>query len=222
MNYESYYITEEEFYFLLAGKGIPRWYGMTSDAREFAPEGLDKEDLYRILGRLYQKGLVSWKGNLVKLEGAASEMMDILLPSRCCMRLEQEESQGHVIFYFHGNRAVMLEMSHTELRTFRMSILLQQEVTDYLIDNEVLPEENPFYDESEEEEAAVEGKNSRTVATLTFLHPRMGKEIEKILVKEEGIDTFLHIIREGVHQSVHYSPEVWKNEILTLCSAHNG
>ena len=148
-------------------------------------------------------------------------MMNILLPSGCCMRFKREESDDHVIFYFQGNKAVMLELSRTDLRTFRMSILPEQEVTRYLTDQEIFPEENPFYEESLEEEIPREGENSMTVATLTFLHPRTGEELEKILVKEEGIDTFLHIICRGQHRSIRYSPEVWKNEILTLCSAKN-
>lgn len=217
---ERYYLGEEEFYLLLAGKGIERWYGMSSDEKGIALSGISAEDIYRILAGLYQKGLVSWEGDSVRLEGVASEMMKILLPSRCCMRLEKPDSGEETIFYFYGNRAVMLELSRRENKTFRISILSQNDVLDVLTEAAVFPEEQLFYD-AEEENSEPPQINDPPLATLIFLHPREGRELEKIRIRELGIDTFMDIEREMTRRVVRFTPEIWQEELLEMCSAHD-
>ena len=217
---ERYYLGEEEFYLLLAGKGVERWYGMSSDQKGIALDGISAKDIYRILAGLYQKGFVSWDGDSVRLEGIASEMMKILLPSRCCMRLEKPGSGEEIIFYFNGSRAVMLELSRRENRTFRISILTQSDVLDVLKEESVFPEEQLFYDAGEENPEPPQ-TDDPPLATLIFIHPREGRELEKILIRERGIDTFMDIEREMTRRIIRFTPEIWQEELLEMCSAHD-
>ena len=62
---ESIYMTEEELLVLLAGKGKRYWYGIDSREEEEQRNPFKKEDLYRILGDLYQKEYVEWDQNMV-------------------------------------------------------------------------------------------------------------------------------------------------------------
>lgn len=220
MNYESYYITEKEFYLLLAGKGISRWYGLSMDPRGEITQNAKMEDLHRILASLYQKNLVSWNEGRVKMEPFAAEMMKILMVSTCCMHLTVEGTGEQIAFYFQGNMAVMVEISQTDLGSLRVSILSQRDVIEVCQDYSVFPEEDLFFDEEEETDYVEKGTAAIKKASMIFLHPRTGQELEKIDVSEDGIDTLLDIYRAGVHRKTYFSQEKWQVELLEMCTAH--
>ena len=217
----SYYMTEEEFYLLLAGKGIERWYGLTSDARGAQARQMDQREIYRALTSLYQKELVSWKEDKVHLEPFAEEMMGILLHSSCCMRYANPDSGEQMIYYFYGNRAIMLEVSQTQRNTFRVSVCLQADVLERMLDDEIFPEEDCFFDEEEETLSLSVNPDAIIRGSLLFLHPRTGQEMEKITVTEEGIDVFLNIDQAGFVKKVPYRQKTWQQELNHVCSVHD-
>lgn len=184
---ESIYMTEEELLVLLAGKGKRYWYGIDSREEEEQRNPFKKEDLYRILGDLYQKEYVEWDQNMVKINESMDPMMQVLIGAECCVRAENEKDKR--IYYFDSSGIVMMEKSQRENGMLRLTLLEKAEFFISLREAEFLPEDSL---EPESEQEIVKQKEEMTEKAFLQLIKMDGeKQLDAMKIMEAGITTFI-------------------------------
>lgn len=204
---ESYYITEKEFYLLLAGKGIKHWYGLL-DNQKLLMQMDSKEDMYQILASLYQKEYVEWKNDIVKIMEPMASIMDALQKAHYCMVARKyEKTEKNMSYYFTSKNGILIEKSLRDDAAFRLTNLSKQELMNHIWEMFALPLENLMIEKDDSMTIESEEEMQKKVS-FTLINVHSGIQIEAFSIMEAGL--FNYILYEcGREKDLFFYEKEW-------------
>lgn len=185
--WKSFYMKEEEFYLLLAGKGVRRWYGLSSDRRESFLRDTSKEAVYGVLAGLYQKGYVDWCEEQVAIAEPMDVILQALKDSAYCVMAEQEgERQSYYLSY---GKIVLVEESKRQRGRLKLTLLTKEEFLNNLWEEGYLPKREGVTAFDGQEGSRVKKVYDRAI--LRFLQVEDGRQMERLIIKEMGMEVLV-------------------------------
>lgn len=174
VEFESYYMKEEEVNLLLAGLDVPYIYGIASDT---ISGPLPQEKVNYILIALYQKDVIDWEAGNIVVKQPFSDILAVMSESRKCVVISGGSGEYAIrCCYVMEDKVVITEKSQREEGMLSISYFTFQEWITY-IDGYAFAEKM-FSDENRK--VLLELKNTRT-----------GKESGSIAILETGLHTYL-------------------------------
>lgn len=209
VEYESYYIKQEELKILLAGAGITSWYGLWG--REEACTAARQN---RIVTELYRKGFVEFKENSVLVKKPVSTMLSVLTAGKECIVVTPGNPQYPVrCCYFSGDSVVLMEKSQRERDTVCLFLLTRAEWMQLLeseigLMEELLPQEDVSCDTAwlTWDRTDTECLKEPSVQwVFTFRSSRKEAVYARLLIQKQGLSSY--IVRQDAKESwaVYYS-----------------
>lgn len=197
VEYECYFLKEEELALLLAGLGIPKLYGLFSEHRS---SQLTKEETNRIMVGLYQKGLIDWKGQEVIVRRPLSDMLTIFMHSRQCITVYSTlERKAVRCCYAADHQVVMVERSQREKGTLRLSQFSKTEWIRQI--RELADISESVLEPKENSDAPITKKwlqepldyleNEEVHLVLSIGNSRTAEEYRRLIIQESGLYTYI-------------------------------
>lgn len=203
---ESFYIDENEFYLLLAGNGVKKWYGLSNDQRDrIIDEGL-KEDVYRALTGLYQKGYVDWNEDMVDINDQMIPIVETLKDAQYCMIVEKEQERKS--YYLSFGKVVLVEKSRVQAGKMKLSIFSKEELIDIFLEEAYFPKKEECLDSDCSDPILWNEDDMYHIVSFVLLRADNGREIERIDIKESGLMTFT-IWRYGLDREIMIYQKEW-------------
>ncbi|MDE6957736.1 MAG: hypothetical protein K2O96_06525 [Lachnospiraceae bacterium] len=199
---ESYYLTDDELYVLLAGNGREKWYGFS---QENNPEQIKRvDDIHKILAGLYQKDAIRWKGEKAVLVEPFLSMVQALVRAKVCVNVKKiQEAHSLRSHYFYDNRVVFLERSQRQEDTLRITQMNIEGWMDYIEEEGYFPDHIQG-GESKEPYPGIGWERNSDVCAIEDAHSVFektdtdtGRVSERLFVKEQGLSSFLYLQMEG-------------------------
>lgn len=208
---ESFFIKEKEFYLLLAGKGIKKWFGLASDQKGISADIPDKKTLYQTLANLYQKDYVDWGKDTVDMKGPIANLLDILTKAKGCILFEKENREEIQSYYFSADKIVLIEKSRREPEMLELTGYQMEQFWNHFCKEEFFPQ----YEELSSEEVSLDfsEEEMEKKAEFTLMDIHTGIQIEKMEIKEAGIATFLFWERGDERKRMSYNREWFFKQI---------
>ena len=184
--YESYYIKGNELAFLLVGKGRKRFWGINLFEQE---QEVTKEEMYRVMGDLYQKDYIEWEENYVVIKQPWKQIIHVLVNAKYCLIVEKDAEKK--LFYFYNNDIILTEVSQRDFYSFKVTVFTKEEFIKYLWEDNFWPEEE--MDQSCYEEENPEETEDEVKTTFSFVNTKNGQILEELILQEKAVLPFVTI-----------------------------
>ncbi|MDO4555395.1 MAG: hypothetical protein Q4B70_09650 [Lachnospiraceae bacterium] len=216
-DYECYFIKEEEMAVLLAGAGVKQWYGLTSKGQSTEEKTPQQEDLFRIMNSLYQKNYVDWEGDTINILFPAGEAVTRIKNAVSLIQMEVKEEESKSLAYIADRKVLWLEQSQREPAMLKFSLWEAKDWLENLTEIGLLPKEEPETEEwNENRETGEEKDNSISSDDVTergrmlLLNPDNGQQKAALIIEDQGIDTYMRILRSLLESRKPYRKKQWE------------
>ena len=136
---ENLYVTYEELYMLLAAVGREKIYSIDQFSDTVIPE--TEEEIYPVIVRLYQKGLLDWEEGKAAVSGKYRHVLEVLRDAKWCMvSASNSSSIGFSVSYFCDSRIMTVRRSQNDKRTLIISFETMADMTERLEDEDIMPD----------------------------------------------------------------------------------
>ena len=186
--HEKYYIKEDALLFILAAIGIEDWYQF-SDIK--CQEKASKEEINKLLARLYQESYVTWENGTIRLLEPLNTLAYIVKNSHYCVSIRMERLSYYC--YCFKNKVLVIEPGKQDYDKLRFSIWEKAHFVEYLWSLGIFPEE-----ELEIQEDEMWMNEVHTKAILTLSEKDLSKQKCEMTVSETGIFTYI-TVAEGTN-----------------------
>ena len=187
--YERYFFRISEWELLLAGLGVKKWYGLDGEESE---EKMDKHAYHSVLAGLYQKNVIDWVENGVRIKVPFSKIFEELKNSRRCITIDRKNDEFPIQCCYIGTKGVVVtEKSQREINTLCVSYMVKETFTQFILEYlseysegiSMISETGLYVDEQEK-------------FTLKLQDCRSGERIAKLTLYENGLQTYLTVENE--------------------------
>lgn len=183
----SLLLKEEEWDLLLAGEGAQTWYGIA------AGDGIkSKNEIYRTLAALYQKGHVDWPEKKVCIKEPVKSMITIAGKAKYCM-IVTKESESTSYYFFRG-KVLKVSRDHRQPKRMCCTLFTKEELLKYLEEEGYLGTKGADLPETENGNIAflLKEKNYlEEISRFSFVSVKDGKQLESFEIGKAGIFTFI-------------------------------
>lgn len=181
--YEGYYFLEAEWKLLLASAGITRWYGLCSENPGYVP---DEAECNRILANLYQKDIIDWEDGGIAINRPFSKFFSTLRGSRECITIKGKGEIPVRCCYIGETDVVVTEKSQRERDMLCAFCMAKDEFVCFVLEYaEIYPEGIC------REEEGTDFLSGEPELTLELRSSTDGKEKERLMLQEHGLQTYL-------------------------------
>ena len=190
----------DEFFLMLTAAGVESWYGPALRGEDTEP--MDMETANRTLASLYQKGLVDWNGDKVKIAEDLKEILKVIRSSKICitMRSDQRLNNASVCFANDGN-VVVVDTGIGANLSFELSILKVAEWIKGLEGSGYFPKTPGIPLKDEEEPSASED----FISEFLLRSNPDGRLLQSVALYEKGLFGLISLKTEQATEREYFS-----------------
>lgn len=219
VEYECYFLKEEELALLLAGLGIQKLCGLFS---EHIPVQLTNEERNRIMVQLYQKEMVDWEQQEIIVKKPLADMLTILVHSQRCITVYGTLGRKSIrCCYIANHQVVMIEKSQREKNTLRLSQFSKTEWIQLI--RELADVSESVLEPNEDGRTQISKswlqnpldylENKDVHLVLSMGSSRMVEEYRRLIIQESGLSTYIIMQNKDSCRVELYQKEVFGNII---------
>lgn len=184
---ESIYLKNKELEILLAAKGIEWWFGLASDDENLHADISTKEELFSLLGSLYQKYFIEWDEKKVRIREPVASVLKVVQNSQCCIAISKQSDRR--CCYCYNHKVILFEKPRTDVGAYRISLIDNKEFLDSLWEEEWFPAEDSFF---ASKDIAFDAK-MEIVSEFKLINCNTGKILETMKLYTQGINALIHL-----------------------------
>lgn len=207
---ERFYITEQEFRLLLAGKGLTGWYGFdTGKGSQF----YTKKEIYEVLVSLYHKQYINWENERVQICEPIASIITVLQRADYCITVQTK----HNLFFYQScyidkDRVVQIEVSQKEKQMLILHLTSVAEWFRYLKEIESLQSEEQWMEE-EREIPIMSILQENIDITFILINMQNGVQESRLEIGEAGLRRYVIYQVKKQRQIFAYQQEWCLNRI---------